>query len=693
MRPAALTTWLLMLTAAAPGGAARAEDGVQLARTSLEQAREGQGQVLERLTSLMEERRRSSSTVELMNTLTQLREMELVILQRVRGLMPLTFGKVLDKLTESERQRLDQLAADQRGVRQRLADWSAAVARYASAPDAAEAMRRMQTRISRSPARELMDQAEAGMKANRLAEGLTAGTKSADELARLLQSLEAMTTAPEQLLGKRIRELRDLLDGEKRVRVSLEESTSSGPDWALLRKAQEAVSEPARLLAFDESGLFPAALEQVRAAHEAMQSVDAALRKRQREPASSGADAAIAALERALALLESATETVIDPDLPQAPYLERRSGTPLPMQVVAQGGAPAPDLNAIAQLAADIAMLAKIRRAQAGFQAEALGRAPPLPEPADRQQALADRLPQLSRRVAWYLPSASERLDAAREGMNQAVELLRAADVRPAAEPQGRALDHLTAAEDEMRVFWEQLLAAMNEITSGASGVAPGGTSDEEPDKALLKRMMQLLPELVRLGLLVKDLDALILTTTPWAENEPDAGESAAVEAAVKRQRLLAETGVDIAAKTGEIGDEASSRVASTVREAVEFMVGAADALEARSYEKANGRQVDALEILRRAWLVAASSMASMSEIEQLSTDQQGAALGQAGMGAGEGGGGSEGVGGDSKPWYWNEPPRAREAISQSLAQPFPPGYDAAIKRYYERLSERKAER
>jgi hypothetical protein len=37
--------------------------------------------------------------------------------------------------------------------------------------------------------------------------------------------------------------------------------------------------------------------------------------------------------------------------------------------------------------------------------------------------------------------------------------------------------------------------------------------------------------------------------------------------------------------------------------------------------------------------------------------------------------------------WQWNLPEQARQIIRQSMAEPFPPGYAAAIKRYYERLS------
>jgi hypothetical protein len=38
--------------------------------------------------------------------------------------------------------------------------------------------------------------------------------------------------------------------------------------------------------------------------------------------------------------------------------------------------------------------------------------------------------------------------------------------------------------------------------------------------------------------------------------------------------------------------------------------------------------------------------------------------------------------------WQWNLPEQARQIIRQPMAEPFPPQYAAAIKRYYERLSQ-----
>jgi hypothetical protein len=44
------------------------------------------------------------------------------------------------------------------------------------------------------------------------------------------------------------------------------------------------------------------------------------------------------------------------------------------------------------------------------------------------------------------------------------------------------------------------------------------------------------------------------------------------------------------------------------------------------------------------------------------------------------------------RPWYWNLPDRARQVIRQSMAEPFPPGYELTVKGYYTRLSEHAEE-
>jgi hypothetical protein len=46
----------------------------------------------------------------------------------------------------------------------------------------------------------------------------------------------------------------------------------------------------------------------------------------------------------------------------------------------------------------------------------------------------------------------------------------------------------------------------------------------------------------------------------------------------------------------------------------------------------------------------------------------------------------------DGKPWYWDLPPQAREAVSQSMEAAYPPKYAPSIERYYQRLSSQHGE-
>jgi len=96
------------------------------------------------------------------------------------------------------------------------------------------------------------------------------------------------------------------------------------------------------------------------------------------------------------------------------------------------------------------------------------------------------------------------------------------------------------------------------------------------------------------------------------------------------------------------------------------------------------------MEFLESSWTVMAQSMATLMKGDQADESEQKDRQGKPEIGEGGGEGAATEAGtDDSKPWYWNLPPRAREAITQSQAESFPPKYQAAIKRYYERLSNR----
>lgn len=667
-----------------------AEDPMQMARLSLERARSRQGEVVKAMNEIMAGRQRSAATVELVNTLSQVYRMQLAVLQRTQGVVLSTWGKSAESLSEQDRQTIEQLAIDQRSVRQRLSDWTVAFAKFATSPEASEGIRRLQTKASESQAGGLMEQASDLVTTNHPAQAADIEQQVADALARLIQMLEVLTTDPDQLRDKRIRELRDIAEKEKGILASLTGASSALKLKELRQKQDEAIGR-ARLMTFEETGIPPNALERVRASLASMQSARSALRQNKPEDARRAMETAVAILTQAIELLQ-ASAAGADPDLPRIPLGDGNGQRSIAGATMAGAGVPMPDMNALAQLAADISLLTKICRAQTQLTAETFGRVPPMPDPAGRQLSLSGQIPPLTRRVELYLPPAAKALDTANLAMNQAVERLRATDPKTAGDRQAAALKELTQAQAALLEYWKQLLAILSKISYAAPGMAhPGGSADKEDDKARKDLMLRLLPQLIRLGQVISDLESLIAQTKAWTTTAPAASELKAVASAAKKQRAVAATANNVATEMDKLGEQAAGTAPRTVRDGVEFMNGAADALDDSNFEKANGRQEDAMEILRRAWAIVASTVASLSDVDQNNSNQPGTPPEQANAGAGGSGGISERVAGDNKPWYWQLPPRARDAIAQSKAESFPPKYEAVVKRYYERLSNRKA--
>jgi len=130
------------------------------------------------------------------------------------------------------------------------------------------------------------------------------------------------------------------------------------------------------------------------------------------------------------------------------PDVKRKSPKKLGgMPAMAGVGGEGIDVSPIAQIAADIALVAKLRRLQEQLYAETLGKAPAKPLPANRQRAYAAQLPQLIRRVELYLASSASLLGEARQAMAESMEHLQANDKRASASRQEVAIDRLRTAE------------------------------------------------------------------------------------------------------------------------------------------------------------------------------------------------------------------------------------------------------
>ena len=240
-----------------------------------------------------------------------------------------------------------------------------------------------------------------------------------------------------------------------------------------------------------------------------------------------------------------------------------------------------------------------------------------------------------------------------------------------------------------MRQFLKELLETLSRIST-APGQAPahGGAGEEE--KAKTRLFLIMFREIVRLGELMKDQDVLIDKTTGWADSSPDTIDPQPVTEAAVKQRELSRIAFDVLEKLKPLPGEVVSSLPEAVLEAGQWLQGAADMLDERKFNKALERQRMAMEFLENAYTVMAQSMAPLRQGDQSDESEQEDRRGQPEIGEGDAAGATaEARTDDGKPWYWDLPPRARVAISLSWAQPLPPAYESAIKRYYERLSHR----
>lgn len=671
---------------------ARAETGssLQEARTALEQTRQTQDTILNQLSGLAAGRQQTASTAELLSTLATIQQMQVAVIRSTRAMIAKTFGQTDQQLAMEDRQVLDQIASDQRAVRQRFGDWVTAMS-AAAAGTSAEPLRAVQSRVNACPAGGQMDQIVEQIGKVRLAEASTTGQLAADELARLLQALETATIDPADLKDKRLRHLREIAQQQHAMRGKLEPPPAGAVEWRRLQREQADLGERARVMGFEESGFPPNALQVITQAHQLMRQAEQALRSQNKETAIQAVNQAAAALDEAIRLIETAAAEDKDPDLPTVPLVKQKPGKAVAGMSTVGGSESGSDSNAIAQIAADIALVVKLRRQQKELHEETLAKRPARPNPAERQAACAGQLPQLIRRVESYLLPAAADLDHARRVMIESAELLRNQDKQNAAARQSAALADLAAAEEKMRAFWQNLFEAMTRISNMAgAGLPHGGAPQGKENKDKMGLLLAMLREVVRVGMLMKDQDALIEQTRRWADTDADKLDKEAVVTATGRQRELGVTARDIFEKLQPVASEAQG-LPEAVMEASQFMDGAGDALEGLRFGRALERQEAAIQFLENAWSVMAMSVSSMTQSEQAGLSDPNADTGQSKAGIGQDIQAGSDTGGDAgKPWYWDLPPSARDAVSQSMGEAFPATYAPAIKRYYERLSKRQ---
>lgn len=684
-RPAAGLLMILVVTVAAAGLRGE-EQSLLLARSSLERAHTGQGELIQQLSDLVADRQRAAVAGELIGRLEAIYRMQSGLVENARALRAEMLREAAGESVPDLPTRIDDLARYQRSVRSELEDWQGLLSRHADGPGASQILKTLAARAGASPASSLMTTVVEQIEQRLVSNAATTAEEASDEIARLLQLLRSAVSDPDEVRTEQIRALQDLIVREQAIRSKLAGDDLARDAWRQLRREQAEVRERARLLTFEESGMAPNALEAVRMAYAAMQDVEAAALRQNQEQALAAADRALEALKSAVQTLEQAgigegmPEATDGPQMPQVPAKE---GGGLP--AVFGAGGEGLDESPIAMLAADIAAVARLIKAQEQLHAEARGDAPVGPVPGRRQLAYAAEIPGVARRVELYLEAVAGELEAARVAMVASGERWRADDKAGTLPHQEEALRHLRSSERQMRAFWEELMETLMRISSAVEGSPHGAEEDEEAAKE--EMLMQLLRELVRIGRLIKTLDEVMARTSGWIHAPADAIDADAVLETARIQRELSQTGLDIFEKVLPLAEPAPS-LPVAVMEASQWMEGAADMLDVPDFAAAHERQQVAMDFLENAWQVVAMSMAAMTEGERGDDDDPSEDPGEVEDREGEGGllvgpGGERGT----QPWYWELSPEAREVIEQSQAESLPPAYESAIKRYYQRLS------
>ncbi|MBN2581954.1 MAG: hypothetical protein JXL80_02725 [Planctomycetes bacterium] len=692
-RPIIRVAFLACIIASATS--TRAQSSLDRARAALDEARIIQTELIDRLVELDARHRQAASGADLLASLERLGEMQAAVLSASQGLLARTFGKSLQDLAETERQALGQLAVDQQAVRQRWADWQTRLTHTVGGQEIPEPLQRLQERAADSPTSELMVRAADLVQQNLLSQAAETARSADDELTRLRLAMLAATRTAEQLAEEHLRLLSEFADRERQIRSLLTDEPADPLDWRRLSRHQADLAREVRVLTFPEAAVIPGAHEAIQVAHDAMSEAVRHFQRRKAAEARSAADGAIAALEQAIERATTEAKKGWDLLLPAGPRDQKRPDKLGGMPAMPGESGAGIDMSALAQLTADIALVTQIRRRQVTLYRETSGelRVPAALArlAAGRQRALAALLPQLARRAEAYDPGLVPIFEAARRAMLDATGRLEKDDRQGAVPFQRSAVERLTEAETRMRDFYRRLLEALERFSAPSAEGAPHGAEGEE-EKAKMTALLTMLREIVRIGAIMKELDIEIAKAEAWnvGNTAPD-GE--AVSASARHHREMSRTGFAIVKELSALPGDVVMSLPEAVLEAAQFLEGAADALDMPDFAEVRKRQDIAMEFLQNAWQTMAHSMATLSSGQDADESKKDTEPGdQSDRGAGEAAASvADQVAGDNKPWYWDLPPRMRDAVLQSLAEPLPPKYAPAIERYYDRLSHSQA--
>ncbi len=248
--------------------------------------------------------------------LQQLQAMQEALAGETREMMPQTLGWTIDQLSKPERQQLEALAGRQEGLAklsqsliQQMQTTSEALSRHSGSPDdeaTAQVLAEAASIAQRQGLARTLDEAAQNAEANRLSEAGGDQQAAMDTMRKMLQELADVQDRRQAILRRRLVKLaeaiRRLVEQQQQQLDRLGEAVElAGLDAPLsaLRRTTLAVADRARGTPASQQ---PADLLDKAAMHQA--DAITALRLPKREPAVEAQQAALEALQEALALVE-----------------------------------------------------------------------------------------------------------------------------------------------------------------------------------------------------------------------------------------------------------------------------------------------------------------------------------------------------------------------------------------------------
>lgn len=651
----------------------------QAAAADLAGIRAAQREVLSGLRAVLASRRAGAEDQELLADLGALVAQEDRLYEGAIALGRETLGRRLDQLTESQRGRLDELAADQRAAVERFAVWLAGLRGREDLRAQASVVRILDL-VEQEQLSQAMGNVAEQLTGNHLPQAVRSLASVSGQLRTVLEMLTNALGGGEDAAQRNLARLRKLL-AEQQALLSDTRTASNGvtSDGGALGRRQVHLRRTAESIADWMTGRVPTGEVPLRDALSRMEFSAVAL-ERSRFDESAEAQAEVCTLiEQAIRLLE---EDLAERDQDAAAVdniplpIRRKENARRAMRMLLAGGGAGQnplsevlnDLNAINDLAREQKALRD--RTRNGEEPTALG---------DAQEVLAGQAVTLSYRVAMYEPEGEQGLLSAKTEMQRAALHLSDHAIDLAVAAQDAALAALGNAHAAVKAFWDALLEAMAALMTSSEGGMPmgGGALGEERalDERVRRQLLATFKAIIAINGIVKNQQALAGRVEAASNGteiaDPQAVAFAQLEVSNRIWDLALEPDVD-------------PHLANQIRGTWDWAMGAFIQSRIGAWSSAHRLQcrvVDGLQISTSAMADMVTKMSA--ETADLDTpDIPGSTRGDgaSGMLSAERG----------AAWLVTLPPREREAIRQALAEPYPAEFEALIRAYYGQLARQR---